>query len=99
MSELLTPAKPVFRKRRRLPLAAERQARRRKSSTTWGPSRSDHKPAAAPADSRTTLVVRQGGQGDQCGTGRRTSAAAGFLRQTLVNDLPQQIVVGPGQVL
>jgi hypothetical protein len=31
--------------------------------------------------------------------GRRTSAAAGFLTQTLVNDLPQQIVVGPGQVL
>jgi len=43
----LTPAKPVFRKRRRLALAAERQARRRKSSTTWGPSRSDRSARAA----------------------------------------------------
>ena len=35
----LTPAKPVLRKRRRLAPAAERQARRRKVSTTSGTSR------------------------------------------------------------
>ena len=54
----LTPAKPVFRKRRRLALAAERQARRRKS-TTWGPSRSDRsaRAAALPLNRRASLIV------------------------------------------
>jgi hypothetical protein len=42
-----TPAKPVFRKRRRLALATEHQASRRKSSITWGPSRSDRSARAA----------------------------------------------------
>ena len=55
----LTPAKPVFRKRRRLALAAERQARRRKSSTTWGPSRSDRsaRAAALPLNIGASLIV------------------------------------------
>ena len=54
----LTPAKPVFRKRRRLVLAAERQARRRKS-TTWGPSRSDRsaRAAALPLNIGASLIV------------------------------------------
>jgi hypothetical protein len=43
----LTPAKPVYRKRRRLALAAERQAGHRKSSTTSAPSRSDQLTRAA----------------------------------------------------
>ncbi len=43
----LTPAKPVLRKRRRLALAAERPARRRKSSTTSGQFRSDRSARAA----------------------------------------------------
>ena len=53
-----TPAKPVFRKRRRLALAAERQARRRKS-TTWGPSRSDRsaRAAALPLNIGASLIV------------------------------------------
>jgi len=53
-----TPAKPVFRKRRRLVLAAERQARRRKS-TTWGPSRSDRsaRAAALPLNIGASLIV------------------------------------------
>ena len=55
----LTPAKPVFRKRRRLPLAGERQARRRKSSTTWGLSRSDRsaRAAALPLNIGASLIV------------------------------------------
>src|SRR6202048_500762 len=54
----LTPAKPVFRKRRRLAIAAERQARRRKS-TTWGPSRSDRsaRAAALPLNIGASLIV------------------------------------------
>jgi hypothetical protein len=43
----LTPAKPVYRKRRRLALAAERQAGHRKSSTTSAPTRSDQLTRAA----------------------------------------------------
>ncbi len=55
----LTPARPVFRKRRRHALAAERQARRRKSSTTWGPSRSDRsaRAAALPLNIGASLIV------------------------------------------
>jgi hypothetical protein len=55
----LTPAKPGFRKRRRLPLAGERQARRRKSSTTWGPSRSGRsaRAAALPLNIGASLIV------------------------------------------
>jgi len=55
----VTPAKPVFRKRRRLALAAERQARRRKISTTSGPSRSDRsaRAAALPLNRGASLIV------------------------------------------
>jgi hypothetical protein len=55
----LTPAKTVFRKRRRLALAAERQARRRKSRTTSGPSRSDRsaRPAALPLNRGASVIV------------------------------------------
>jgi hypothetical protein len=55
----LTPAKPVLRKRRRLALAAERQSRRRKSSITWGPSRSDRsaRAAALPLNRGASLIV------------------------------------------
>ena len=55
-----TPAKPVFRKRRRLALAGERQAPAgRKSSTTWGPSRSDRsaRAAALPLNIGASLIV------------------------------------------
>jgi hypothetical protein len=54
----LTPAKTVFRKRRRLALAAERQARR-KSRTTSGPSRSDRsaRPAALPLNRGASVIV------------------------------------------
>jgi len=55
----LTPAKPVLRKRRRLAVAAERQARRRKSSTASGPSRLDRsaRAAALPLNRGVSLVV------------------------------------------
>jgi hypothetical protein len=54
-----TPAKPVFRKRRRLTLAAERQTRRRKISTASGPSRSDlsTRAAALPLNRGASLIV------------------------------------------
>jgi hypothetical protein len=54
-----TPAKPVFRKRRRLSLATEHQARRRESSITWGPSRSDRsaRAAALPLNRGASLIV------------------------------------------
>jgi hypothetical protein len=55
----LTPAKPVLRKWRRLALAAERQARRRKSSTASGPSRPDQsaRAAALPLNRGASLIV------------------------------------------
>jgi hypothetical protein len=55
----LTPAKPVLRKRRRLALAAERQARRRKSRTASGQSRLDRsaRAAALPLNRGASLVV------------------------------------------
>jgi hypothetical protein len=55
----LTPAKPVYRKRRRLALAAERQAGHRKSSTTSGPSRSERsaRAAALPLNRGASLIV------------------------------------------
>jgi len=55
----LSPAKPVFRKRRRPALAAERQARRRRSSTTSGPFRSDRSAhaAALPLNRGASLIV------------------------------------------
>src|ERR1700757_1122873 len=55
----VTPAKPVLRKRRRLTLAAERQARRHKISTASGPSRSDRstRAAALPLNRGASLIV------------------------------------------
>ena len=55
----VTPAKPVVRKRRRLALAAERQACRRKSYTASGPSRSDRlaRAAALPLNRGASLIV------------------------------------------
>ena len=55
----VTPAKPVLRKQRRLALAAERHARRRKISTTSGPSRSERsaREAALPLNRGASLIV------------------------------------------
>ncbi len=55
----VTPAKPVLRKRRRLARAAERQARRRKISTTSGPSRSDRsaRAVALPLNIGASLIA------------------------------------------
>jgi hypothetical protein len=55
----LTPGKTVFRKWDRHALAAERQARRPKSSTTSGPSRSDRsaRPAALPLNRGASVIV------------------------------------------
>ena len=55
----VTPAKPVLRKQRRLALAAERHARRRKISTTSGPSRSERsaRAAALPLNRGASLIV------------------------------------------
>jgi hypothetical protein len=55
----VTPARPVLRKRRRLAPAAERQARRRKVSTTSGPSRSDRSASAValPLNIGASLIV------------------------------------------
>jgi hypothetical protein len=54
----VTPAKPVLPKRRRLALAAECQARRRKT-TTSGPPRSDQSARAAglPLNRGASLIV------------------------------------------
>ena len=57
----VTPAKPVLRewRRRRLARAAERQARRRKVSTTSGLSRSDRsaRAVALPLNIGASLIV------------------------------------------
>ena len=55
----VTPARQVLRERRRLTLAAERQARRRKISTISGPSRSDRsaRAAALPLNRGASLIV------------------------------------------
>ena len=55
----VTPEKPVLRKQRRVALAAERHARRRKISTTSGPSRSERsaRAAALPLNRGASLIV------------------------------------------
>src|SRR3984893_1365920 len=54
-----TAANPAVLKRPRLALPAERQARRRKSRPTWGPSRSDRsaRAAALPLNIGASLIV------------------------------------------
>jgi hypothetical protein len=59
----LTPAKPVLRKRRRLALAAERQARRRTSSTARVRPDSTDRRARAPRGGSPWLLFSDG---DRC---------------------------------
>ena len=86
-----SPGRRAFAVRRELPISPVPQSRRRIISTTGHPRERQRRGGLG----RVTVLFVAAGFG--CGTGRQISDALLVLAQTFVDDLPEQIVVGPGQ--